>query len=92
MHRTLKKQPAFREKLKALHKYCSDSFRTTVRTEFVLEAQVQNNNSRNISNSGLCSNSRTLNMSLKSEWVFGNTKTYRIPCGMGRVEDENTFS
>lgn len=55
------------EKLKALHKYCSDSFRTTVRTEFVLEAQVQNNNSRNISNSGLCSNSRTLNMSLKSE-------------------------
>ena len=64
----------------------------TVRTEFALEAQVQNNNSRNISNSGLCSNSRTLNMSLKSEWVFGNTKTYRIPCGMGRVEDENTFS
>ena len=51
--------------------------KTTFSTNFVLNAGVQNSASWNISNLDFFGILLTLDMSLKSEWVFLNAKIYQ---------------
>ena len=57
--------------------FCAVSIGTTFSAKFVLDAKVQNSASWNVSIFGICGTSLSLNMSLKSEWIFWNTKIYR---------------
>ena len=91
MHWSPKNDQFLVEKSKTLHKYCLAATGTVFSPKVILEAQVKNIIFWKISCSGIFCNWIALNINLKSEWGFSNTKIFRKlkSRGLDRVRNEN---
>ena len=77
MHWNPKNDQFLVEKSKILHKYCPAATGTAFSHKFILDTQVVNNIFWKISYSGTICNWVALNINLKNEWDFSNTKIFR---------------
>ena len=77
MHWNFKNDQFLVEKSKTFHKYCTVQLEQRLVSNLYLTQTVQNITFWNISYLGLCCNWMSLNIKLKSQWVFWNSKIVR---------------